>query len=488
MSPVSADGLRARMRALEPEARAELTAKLAARGLLHHLDGGPERAEGEPRALSVKQEALWRLHQGGDDGDFHHVGIVYEFAPATTPDHLATAWARAAAHHETLRTSYGPDEDGRVVPRLHPEPPRPELTTAPGAESQDAASALRYALGLAREDGRRPFALEAPPLRVRLVDARPAALLLALTAHDLACDRYGLRTVLLPELCGLPVRAELRPGDVARWQRESLSHGLVGEQLRARREDGGPGSLLAFPGSGDRAGARIPVRLEAEVSDGLRRLAKASRAGLFAVVLAAWGGVVAAHHGSAEVAVGCCTSGRHRPELEGVLANLANTLLVRVPAATDPASASASATRQSAEAEAEAERLELVRRRLVEAMGAADVPFERLLEESGGPPPPRRDEEAGVRLTLDEPQPSAEAAGPGSGLAEGAPRCTGAADVDFGYAKCGLDLQLDATGTELTGHLAYRPAVVARETAQELSRTLLRHLTALAGPPAPALR
>ncbi|MGW9210561.1 hypothetical protein ACWGR4_26675 [Embleya sp. NPDC055664] len=456
MSTNTGAELRARLRALSPAKRELLTARLAERGLLHYLDGGPEPVEGEPDEVTVKQEALWRAHRGGDDGDFHHVGLVCGFAPDRTPEDVARAVREAVARHEALRCSYHPGGRGGVRLRGHDVDDVPVEHTV--AASTDRAGAWRRARELAVRDGRLTFRLDRPPVRFRVTDARPAAVLLSVVAHDIACDRYGLRTILLPQLCGAPASGCLRPRDVAHWQRRSLEAGVVRQQLARRVARLAPGVPLALPDLGNRKGARLPVRIDAATTRGLDRLARSSGSSLFAVLLAAWGSVVAEAHDRADTLVGCCTSGRHRPELGGVLADLANTMVVQVAARPRPDQADA---------------LRGPRDELTAALGDGDAPFERVFAALTGRDAhvdgPVRDEDIRVRLTLDE----------ADGVAE-LPGCLGVEDVDFGYAKASLSLEL-AVGSDggLAGALAHRPTDVPHERATELAAMLHARLTAL---------
>ncbi|MET7297366.1 condensation domain-containing protein [Embleya sp. NPDC005575] len=451
MSTDSGADLRARMAALSPAKRELLTARLAEQGLLHHLDGGPERVEGEPDEVTVKQESLWRAHRDGDDGDFHHVGLVCAFPPERAPEDVARAVRRAIESYEALRGSYvaaGPD-GARVRVHEADEVPVERVVAA----SPDPVHAFRAAGRLALRDGRSPFRLDRPPVRIRVLDARPAAVLLTVVAHDIACDRYGLRTVLLPALCGVPVAGRLRPREVAHWQRRSLVSGVVRQQVErttARLMGSAP---LGLPDSGDRTGARIPVRIDGATGRGLDRLARSTGSSLFAVLLAAWGSVVAECHNRAEILVGCCTSGRHRPELGGVLADLANTVVVRV---------------QARPAARCAESIHRTRDELTAALGDGDAPFERVLAALTGDDAVL-DQDIRVRLTLDEEDGTASL-----------PGCLGVEDVDFGYAKTSLSLELGIRPDRgLAGAVAHRPADVSREAAAELTGMLHARLARL---------
>nr|WP_237536089.1 condensation domain-containing protein [Streptomyces sp. SID3343] len=445
------------MRALSPAKRELLTARLAEQGLLHYLDGGPERVEPQPNDVTVKQESLWRAHRDGDDGDFHHVGLVCAFAPERAPEDVARALRRAIERHEALRSACLPAPSGGVRVRVDATDDVPVQHVV--APSTEPAQAFREAGQLALRTGRLPFRLDRPPVRFHVVDARPAAVLLTVVAHDIACDRYGLRTVLLPELYGVPVSTSgrLRPRDVAHWQRQSLTAGVIRQQLDRRAGQSPPSALLDLPNSGDRAGARLPVRVDAATGAGLDRLARSSGSSLFAVLLAAWGSVVAEYHDRADVLVGCCTSGRHRPELMGLLADLANTLVVRVPASTSPGGA---------------ESIRRTRDALTAAMADGDAPFERVFAAVTGTDAVL-DEDIRVRLTLDE-----------ADAADALPGCHGVEDVDFGYAKTSLSLELGIRPDRgLAGHLAYRPADVSRDAATQMTALLHTRLASLSRTP-----
>jgi glutamate racemase len=444
-----------------PAAKRQLAQRLLAdRGIVID-DLGPCRLAGEPDAVTVKQEQLWRLHEAGERDQFYHVGAVLELRPDLDRSRLLAAYQEVAEHHDVLRTGYDAPA-GPVVARPATSPPLgfdDELVLR--ADSRE--DAVRLALRAAREFGHPAFRLDATPVRTLLLDARPHAYFLGILAHDIACDRFGLRTVLVPAVARAYDRrapegsgtAALRLRDVAAWQRQGLRDGAIGRQVQRQRDRLRSLRRVPVGTSTPRLGSRIPLALPAAAGARAVHRGRDSGASATAVVLAAWAGAVVSVLDADTVAVGCCASGRHRPQLGGVLGNLANTLLVNLEVAdrSDPLGL-----------------LDLASAQLTAALGDADAPFESVVAAlTGGSPV--ADEWIGVRLTVHHPAEEPEPDREGVALS--------VHDVEFGLAKSALSLEVESRGDGFAGTLDYRPAAVPPAVAGRLVDAFRRALVRL---------
>jgi hypothetical protein len=242
---------------------------------------------------------------------------------------------------------------------------------------------------------------------------------------------------------------EIRISDVAAWQGQRLDDGVLGVAVAGRREAVARAPGCPWPTGGDRAGRRI------EVGSGPRVLAArredAARAGvsLAALVLAAWYRALTAWDPrAAEVPIGCCTTGRVRPELRTTLGNLTNTVIV----CPQPRWSQRPAP----------DLLGPVHQAMTEALGSADLPFELVYRIEGDGVV--QDEQIGVRFTFveDDPVPPASPLRPDV--------------VRFGYAKSALSFEVHVSGDDLLAWLDYRPAAFGADGVDRLVGLLRREL------------
>src|SRR5262249_1291128 len=113
-------------------------------------------------------------------------------------------------------------------------------------------------------------------------------------------------------------------------------------------------------------GSNYRWRLDAELSDRVKRLGRGEGVTLFMTLLAAWQLLLARYSGQEDLLVGTPIANRTRAELEGVIGFFTNTLALR-------ATLAGAATFR--------EFLSETRRTALEAYAHQDLPFERLVEE-----------------------------------------------------------------------------------------------------------
>ncbi|HEX5870667.1 MAG TPA: condensation domain-containing protein, partial [Longimicrobium sp.] len=286
--------------------------------------------------------------------------------------------------HEALRTTFHPVEQG-AVQIVHPAAPAPlpvlDLTGLAPEAREDEASRL------AREDAERPFDLERGPLlRATLVRLADEEHVLLLCMHHIISDGWSMG-VLFRELftlyeslssgaagpaSPLPPLA-VQYADFAVWQRGWLQGEVLRRQLDWWRERlGGAPPALELPTDRPRPavassrGASHGFRLPADVTRGLRSLARREGATLYMVAHAALDLLLSRWSGQEDLVVGSPIAGRTQVGTEGLIGFFVNTLALRIDLSGDPSFQ------------------ELVRRVRETALGAyahQELPFERLVEE-----------------------------------------------------------------------------------------------------------
>jgi len=327
--------------------------------------------------LSFAQERLWLLNHLDPADTAYHLPLAATLRGPLRPVVIAQAFAEIARRHAILRTRY-PVRRGvpePAVDRTVQAPPLVDLSGLPAV----AGAAIRRRLATA--EARRPFDLGVGPVqRCTIVRAGPAEHDLLVTRHHVASDGWSL-AVLGDELGALyPAYAAGRPAglaeppmqfaDFARAQRRAADGVALGPraQVWADRIAAAPATLAFVP---DRrpATAAVPVRtlrrnLDADLGRAVAALARQAGTTPYAVLLAGLGVVLAASAGQRQVVLGSPVAGRPEPRLERLIGCFATV----VPLVVD-----------TGERPTFAELVRRVHRTVLEALGNADIPLERLL-------------------------------------------------------------------------------------------------------------
>lgn len=321
---------------------------------------GPHRADRRrpiprrsppPRALSAAERRLWFFDQLQPRHPFYNMPVAARLTGPLDAAALERALGELTRRHEALRTTY-PSQHGRPVRRVAAEAESPlcrvDLRDLP-PEGRDEELQRRL-----RRQARTPFDLARGPLfrclLYRLAD-REHVLLLAM--HHIICDGWSVG-VMARELAalyeaekagraaGLPP-PEVRYADFAAWQDEYVEQEVLPRELpywRERLQDEPPALDLPYdrpqPAGQTFQGATRPFELSPQLTAGLNELARGERTTLFVVLLAAYNVLLGRCCRQEDVAVGTILANRTRPELEGLVGFIANTLVLRNDLSGDP--------------------------------------------------------------------------------------------------------------------------------------------------------
>ncbi len=113
------------------------------------------------------------------------------------------------------------------------------------------------------------------------------------------------------------------------------------------------------------AGARVPVRLDAEMTLVLKHLSQQHGSTLFMILLAAWGAVLARLSGQVDLVIGTLSANRRQCESEPPIGFFANTLALRIDLSGEPDTT---------------QLLKRVRHSVLAAQAHQDSPFEQVVE------------------------------------------------------------------------------------------------------------
>ncbi|MEV6443363.1 non-ribosomal peptide synthase/polyketide synthase [Amycolatopsis sp. NPDC051716] len=285
---------------------------------------------------SFAQQRLWFLDEFEPGGTEYVTSSAVRLRGALDVGALAEAFTELVARHEPLRTTFG-SADGHGVQVVHP--PSPVPLPVVDAREEELANILRA-------DGEQPFDLgEGPLLRAKLIRLAPEEHVLTVAVHHIVTD--GWSNGLIAEEVGAFYAAALRgePADLpplpvqyadfAAWQRGRLAERVLAGQVdywAGRLRDLTP---LELPTDRPRPpvrttrGATREIVVPAAVTARLEQVSRQRETTLFTTLVAACQVLLGRWAGQDDVAVGTVTSGRERPELEGLVGFFVNTLVLR---------------------------------------------------------------------------------------------------------------------------------------------------------------
>ncbi|MFZ5918493.1 MAG: amino acid adenylation domain-containing protein [Chloroflexota bacterium] len=295
--------------------------------------------------LSHGQRALWFLHQLSPESAAYNLVHAARIRSLNVSA-LSRAFQDLVDRHPVLRTTFA-EHDGEPVQRVHSH-------RVVSVQVEDAFTwSEDYLDARLAEEVYRPFDLARGPLmRLKIFHRAPKEHIALLALHHSITDLWSL-ALLLYELGELyaahiksvpaslkPVRAEY--ADYVRWQQEMLD-GPEGERLWAywREQLSGDLPALDIPTDFPRQplqtyrGATSTLRLDAELVQSLRSLAKQYDTTLFTVMLAAFQVLLHRYTGQDDILVGTPKAGRSR-QLARTLGYFVNSVVIRADVAGDP--------------------------------------------------------------------------------------------------------------------------------------------------------
>ncbi|MFI7605992.1 amino acid adenylation domain-containing protein [Micromonospora sp. NPDC049366] len=331
------------------------------------------RPSGAEVPLSYAQERVWFMDQLAPGEAAYHIAVPLRVRGPLDLAALRGALDGLTRRHESLRTRFPADADGRPTVVIEDAVEVP-LTIVDAA---DASAAQELVDAAAAE----PFDLaNGPLLRALLIRLGPAEHVLFLGQHHIVGDGWSV-DVLLRDLVtlyrgGEPPELPVQYGDFAAWEARELAGPQAQRHVAwwKQRLDGiTPLELpldLPRPATQTYRGDFVEFTLDKASTDGLNALAAAHGGTLFMTLLAAYHVFLARHAGQDDFAVGASVAGRSAPELENVVGMFVNMLPLRAELAGDPTFR---------------ELLERTRRGVLEALEHGDVPFARVVHELGLP-------------------------------------------------------------------------------------------------------
>ncbi|WP_190285783.1 non-ribosomal peptide synthetase [Montanilutibacter psychrotolerans] len=329
--------------------------------------------------LSFAQQRLWFLAQLDGASANYHVPLALRLRGALDASVLRRSLDRLFARHEGLRTVFV-SVNGQPHVKLLPADASLPLIEHDVRGIAHASPVL--ARMIAEEIGTTFDLSQGPLIRASLIRLDEQEHVFLLTMHHIVSDGWSLG-VLVDELSALyAAYSQERPDplsplaiqypDYAAWQRQWLA----GERLQVqadywRRRLADAPTLLALPVDRPRPpqqsfdAAFLPVMLDAELVQGVKRLGQQHGTTVFMTLLAAWSVVLSRLAGQDDLVIGTPTAGRSRHEVEPLIGFFVNTLPLRIDLSDGPRVT---------------DLLARVRQTALDAQTHQDLPFEQVVE------------------------------------------------------------------------------------------------------------
>ncbi|MEU4570207.1 amino acid adenylation domain-containing protein [Micromonospora sp. NPDC023956] len=408
---------------------------------------------------SYAQERVWIANQLDAGSPVYNVSLLWTFPAGLTAEQASAVFGAVVARHEALRTHLRVDDGTLTQVVRAAEPVDLDLVDLRDLPEQQRRPRFDDLLA---ELARTPIPMDVGPLwRARLVRMADDRVVLQGVVHHVVFDSRSA-VILTEELAALARAAlggtsvdlpelAIQYADFAVWQREQLTGAELDGQLAFWRDRlaGAPAATTLpldrpRPAELGYAGDEVHFALPDGLLDRVARLAAASAATPFMVLLAAFTALLHRISGDDDLVVGVSTAGRDNPELAPVIGMFVNPVALRCDLTGDPTFTDLVGRTRNA---------------LVDAMEHGQTPFQAIV----GALAPQRDPST---------QPLFQTAFnfiPDSGLDP----------VALGTTKD--DLAFDITTT--TSRLLYRTALFDRSTAETVVARYVRLLdAAVAGP------
>jgi amino acid adenylation domain-containing protein len=334
-----------------------------------------------PLPVSYPQQAVWFLSKLAPDSVAYASQLSIRFVGQLDIDALNRAFTEIVRRHEIFRTTFS-ELDGQPVQTIQP----PWTVNLPLRDLRDVPLDQREgeARRLIEAECRRGFdTAKLPLVRWSLLRLNDDEHILIQVEHHFVHDGWSLARLLheletlyhaftagdpspLPEL---PIQF----ADFAAWQREQVSRGASDKHLdywKKKLADRPPGLELpsdrARPNLQSFHGATQKVSLSAHLRRALGDACQQEGCTLFMVMLAAFEALLYHYTEQEDLLIGTAVANRSRPEMEGVIGMIVNTIVLREDLSGNPT------FRQL---------LKRARQTTLEAYEHEDLPFEKLVEE-----------------------------------------------------------------------------------------------------------
>jgi amino acid adenylation domain-containing protein len=338
------------------------------------------RFSSDPPPLSFSQQRMWFLDRLEPGLSIYNVFLGVSVNGILDAGALERSLNEIVRRHEVLRTTFATADDQpvQIIARFEPAClPIVDLTCL------DRPARDVKAQQLANEEAQEPFNLsKGPVLRVKLLRLEETEHVLLICMHHIATDGRAMGIFISELICLYKAFSRDEPSplpelpiqysDYAVWQRERLSGEALEAELKYWEDHlRGMAPVLEVPTSWPRpavrtyTGAVESLTLSRRLSEGVKLASKREAATQFMTLLACFKALLYRYTGQEDIVVGTPVANRNRPETEGLIGLLVNTLILRTDLGGRPTLK---------------EVIKRVKKVVEEAQAHQDVPFEKLVE------------------------------------------------------------------------------------------------------------
>ena len=304
-----------------------------------------------PLPLSHAQQRLWFLSRMEGASAAYHIPAAMRLAGPLDRRALERTLQMLVQRHETLRTHFASVDGSPVQVIAERGTPVLRVVDLSALAAREQETQLQRDI---KDEVARPFDLATGPLmRCSLFRLGEQAHVLVLTLHHIIADGWSIG-VLVREVAALyeaalqsrpnPLPAlPLQYADYAQWQRRRVDDPALQRQLdHWKNHLAGAPALLSLPTDRPRpaqqsyAGARLPVRLDAQLSAAVMQLARQAGTTLFMTLQAAWALTLSRLSGQDDVVIGTASANREPESVQGLVGLFATTLPLRLSLAGRP--------------------------------------------------------------------------------------------------------------------------------------------------------
>lgn len=307
----------------------------------------PREGPTELSPLSYGQRALWFLQQFEPENVAYNISTAMRVLTSLDIPALRRAFQKLVDRHASLRTSFTSINGEPMQQSLERMDFRLQEFDATGWTETELREFLI-------KDARRPFDLEHGPLfRISVVSRSGSEHVLLMVFHHIITDLWSL-VVLTQELgilypaeqtgalCSL-TPSELQYTDYAHWQSEMMA-GPEGESHWSYWQQQLAGELPVLdlpidhprPAAQTYNGASHSIKLSADLTGEIRKLALAQGATVYMLLLAAYEILLHRYTRQDDILIGSPTAGRSQTELAGIVGYFVNPVVLRADLSGDP--------------------------------------------------------------------------------------------------------------------------------------------------------
>ena len=294
--------------------------------------------------LSFAQQRLWFIDKMEPGLSVYNIPVGIRIHGPFSLLSAQAALDAVIARHEVLRTRFGTLGNQPVQEILPPKSHPILVVDGSGFAETEGEPVLSQVASRAASD---PFNIpDGPHLRAVCMRVAPADHYLMINVHHIAFDgwsvgifmrdfKQGYENALKGIPAALPELA-IQYADYASWQRQWLRGKNLKKHLSFWQEylRGAPTRLelktdRPRPKLQTFGGGAIGIRLDREISEGLKAFCRGSSWTPFMVTMAVYNIMLRALTGSDDFLVGTPIANRHHPQVSDIIGFFANTLVVR---------------------------------------------------------------------------------------------------------------------------------------------------------------